>query len=215
MQTRYKADTKQNMLTFANMMLGIYPKIPQGRYSDLLGCMLENDGEIQRKKYLCCVLEKTEGKHMEEQVKSMEEVKQYLNSCLSAKREVEQLETDIAYFRAEKMSVRHTLDGMPRGSDHKDLSEYIVKLEELEKKLLRARYKRVAIYTQIFDQIEKMEDDMERELLTYRYLKGHTWEKVADEMYLSYGYCHKVHNKALEHFASVCTSSTERVALEL
>ena len=152
---------------------------------------------------------------MEEQVKSMEEVKQYLNSCLSAKREVEQLETDIAYFRVEKMSVRHTLDGMPRGSDHKDLSDYIVKLEELEKKLLRARYKRVAIYTQIFDQIEKMEDDMERELLTYRYLKGHTWEKVADEMYLSYGYCHKVHNKALEHFASVCTSSTERVALEL
>lgn len=43
MQTRYKPDTKRNMLTFANMMPGIYPKIPQGRYSDLLGCMLEND----------------------------------------------------------------------------------------------------------------------------------------------------------------------------
>lgn len=84
----------------------MYSKIPQDKCSDLLGCMLENDGvdcgEMQRKKYLCCVLEKTEGKHMEEQVKSMEEVKQYLNSCLSAKREVEQLETDIAYFRAEK-----------------------------------------------------------------------------------------------------------------
>lgn len=177
----------------------------------MFGYVLENDGvdcgEMQRKKYLCCVLEKTEGKHMEEQVKSMEEVKQYLNSCLSAKREVEQLETDIAYFRAEKMSVRHTLDGMSHGSERKDLSDYIVKLEELENRLIRARYKRVTIYTQIFDQIEKMEDDMERELLTYRYLKGHTWEKVADEMFLSYGYCHRVHRKALEHFSLILEQS--------
>ena len=109
----------------------------------MFGYVLENDGvdcgEMQRKKYLCCVLEKTEGKHMEEQVKSMEEVKQYLNSCLSAKREVEQLETDIAYFRAEKMSVRHTLDGMSHGSERKDLSDYIVKLEELENRLIRLK----------------------------------------------------------------------------
>lgn len=146
---------------------------------------------------------------------STEDAKQYLNSCVSAQREVKRLESDIADLRREKTSISHILDGMPRGSDHKDLSDYIVKLDELEKKLLRARYKRVAIYTQIFDQIEKIEDDMERELLTYRYLKGHTWEKVADEMYLSYGYCHKVHNKALEHFASVWTSSTEWVALGL
>lgn len=138
--------------------------------------------------------------HMWEVKMDTETVKQYLNSCIPTNRAVQQMESDIVALRSEKMSVSHVLDGMPRGSERKDLSDYMVKLEELEKKLLQARYKRIMVYTRIFDSIEMLPDDLEKELLTYRYLKGYTWDRIADVMQYSYAQIHRIHRRALEHF---------------
>lgn len=82
-----------------------------------------------------------------------ETAKQYLNSYIPANRAVKHLEQDIEQLRAERMSVRHRMDGMPHASGYSDLSDYAAKLDALEQKLIHARYKRVSIYTDIFDQI--------------------------------------------------------------
>ena len=131
-----------------------------------------------------------------------ETAKQYLNSYIPANRAVKHLEQDIEQLRAERMSVRHRMDGMPHASGYSDLSDYAAKLDALEQKLIHARYKRVSIYTDIFDQIEKTEDETEKELLSCRYLRGYSWEKIAEIMQYSYAQVHRIHRRALEHFAA-------------
>lgn len=131
-----------------------------------------------------------------------ETAKQYLNSYIPANRAVKHLEQDIEQLRAERMSVRHRMDGMPHASGYSDLSDYAAKLDALEQKLIHVRYKRVSIYTDIFDQIEKTEDETEKELLSCRYLRGYSWEKIAEIMQYSYAQVHRIHRRALEHFAA-------------
>lgn len=133
-----------------------------------------------------------------------EEIKRYLNKCTSAQRSVKRLEQDIAQFRAEKMSIRHIMDGMPHASWYGDLSDYAAKLDELERKLIQARYERVAIYTDIFDLLEQVEDETYRELLSCRYLRGYTWDRIADEMQYCVAQVHRIHNKALEEVEMIC-----------
>lgn len=113
------------------------------------------------------------------------------------------MEIDVEAFRSEKMSARHILDGMPHGSDKKDYSDYIVRLEQLTKKLLKARYDRITIYTNVLDIIELIPDETEKELLTYRYLKGYTWEKISDMMQYSYAQVHRIHSKAIERLSGM------------
>ena len=44
-----------------------------------------------------------------------------------------------------------------------------------------------------------MEDEREKDLLTYRYLRGLKWEEVAVRMDYSWQHTHKVHSRALEN----------------
>lgn len=137
-----------------------------------------------------------------------EEVKAYLSTCVAAQRAVKRLEEDIAQIRAEKMSIRHIVDGMSHASGYSDLSDYAAKLDELERKLIQARYKRVTIYTEVFDRIERIEDETEKELLTYRYLKGNTWEQIADKMLYCVTQVHRIHNNALVHLGDMWQNVT-------
>jgi RNA polymerase sigma factor (sigma-70 family) len=45
--------------------------------------------------------------------------------------------------------------------------------------------------------IREVEQDRDRELLELRYLKGHTWERIAEEMNYSSEYIQRLHKKAV------------------
>lgn len=132
-----------------------------------------------------------------------EEIILYLKKCTLAQQSVKHLEQDIAQCRSERMSIYHIMDGMPHANDHKDLSDYAAKLDELEKKLIKARHERIVIYTDIFDILENVENESYKELLAYRYLRGYTWERIADEMKYSVAQIHRIHNKALKELEMI------------
>ena len=48
--------------------------------------------------------------------------------------------------------------------------------------------------------IEAMEDEREKDLLTYRYIRGMKWEKICTEMKHSWQHIHRIHAKALKNF---------------
>lgn len=98
------------------------------------------------------------------------------------------------------MSPSVTNDGMPHGTDKKDLSDYAVKVDEIEQKLVAARYSRICAFQEVQRRIEAMEDEAEKDLLTYRYLRGLKWEEVAVRMGYSWRKIHYLHSDALEHF---------------
>ena len=56
------------------------------------------------------------------------------------KRRVRRLEEQLEELRRNKMSPSVTNDGMPHGTDKKDLSDYAVKVDEIEQELVAARY---------------------------------------------------------------------------
>jgi len=53
---------------------------------------------------------------------------------------------------------------------------------------------------QIFTDVENLEDETEKAVLTYRYLRGYTWEQICVKMEYSWKQIHRIHGKALKNF---------------
>ena len=128
-----------------------------------------------------------------------EKKKEFLMSYQKEKRRVRRLEEQLEELRRNKMSPSVTNDGMPHGTDKKDLSDYAVKVDEIEQELVAARYSRICAFQEVQKRIEAMEDEREKDLLTYRYLKGLKWEEVCVRMDYKWRQVHRIHAKALKN----------------
>lgn len=129
-----------------------------------------------------------------------EKKKEFLMSYQKEKRRVRRLEEQLEELRRNKMSPSVTNDGMPHGTDKKDLSDYAVKVDEIEQKLVVARYSRICAFQEVQKRIEAMEDEVEKDLLTYRYLRNLNWVNIAVKMDYSWQHLHKIHARALRNF---------------
>lgn len=130
-----------------------------------------------------------------------EKKKEYLMSYQRAKRKVRRLERQLHELRLNKMGPSAiNNDGMPRGSDMSDLSDYVAKLDEIEREIVTAKYRRICALQKVQRTIEAMEDEQEKDLLAYRYIDGLKWEEVAVKMCYSWRKIHYLHSEALGHF---------------
>ena len=128
-----------------------------------------------------------------------EKKKEFLMSYQKEKRRVRRLEEQLEELRRNKMSPSVTNDGMPHGTDKKDLSDYAAKVDEIEQELVAARYCRICAFQEVQKRIEAMEDEREKDLLTYRYLKGLKWEEVAVRMDYKWRQVHRIHAMAIKN----------------
>ena len=129
-----------------------------------------------------------------------EEKKEYLKSYQrSVKREQDILD-EIQRLRMDKMFPSIVNDGMPHGSSQRDLSDYIVTIDEMIEDLKQERLKRAKRRQEIERQIGQMKDEDEQRVLRLRYIKGLKWEEVAVEMGYSWKQIHRIHSEALKNF---------------
>lgn len=126
--------------------------------------------------------------------------KEYLWGYQRAKRRMERLEEELAELRLDKMCPSVIQDGMPHASGGGDLSGYAARVDALERKILKARYKRIQKFKEIRDRIEHLEDENEKDVLVYRYIRGMKWEDIAVKMNIGYRHVLRMHGKALENF---------------
>lgn len=127
--------------------------------------------------------------------------KEYLRKYLEAKRMQEVLEREIDELRLDRMIPGSPAqDGMPHGSGGGDLSGYVARLDELDRKLRAQMYKKIQLRAEITEKIDAMSDETESLLLRLRYIHGLKWEEVAVKMDYSWRTVHKIHSKTLEHF---------------
>lgn len=126
--------------------------------------------------------------------------KEYLEQYRKAVRQMDRSELRINEIRMNKMHPSLVLDGLPHGSAQSDMSSYVVKLEEETQKYLRDRYRRVKLCAEIMNKIEQMDDEDEKDILTYRYIKLMKWEDISEKMGFSQQHMHKIHAKALKSF---------------
>ena len=122
--------------------------------------------------------------------------KEYLRKYLEAKRMQEVLEREIDELRLDRMIPGSPAqDGMPHGSGGGDLSGYVARLDELDRKLRAQMYKKIQLRAEITEKITHLQKEV-KEL----HIHGLKWEEVAVKMDYSWKQIHRLHSKALNNF---------------
>lgn len=135
-------------------------------------------------------------------VKGNEEKKEYLNKYRESKNAEKRIADQIREFESQKILIKiNSMNiGVCGSRVFKDLSDCMVKEEELVEKMIQSKNKSVSIYNDIFQAVEDVPDEREREILTLRYIRCLKWEEIAVEMHVEWAHVHRIHAKALQHF---------------
>ena len=126
--------------------------------------------------------------------------KEYLQSYKKYKQKAKRLEKQLEELRLGKMFPSVGMSDMPGAHNQKDLSDYMVQYDRIETNIIKARKDAIIRYEEVRQQIEQLEDENEKRVLTLRYLKSYGWERICVEMEYSWRQIHYIHSRALEHF---------------
>lgn len=129
-----------------------------------------------------------------------EKKKEYLKSYRRAVKREQDILEEIQRLRLDKMFPSVVNDGMPHGSGHSDLSDYMAIMDEQIELLKEERLEKVRCYQRIERRIRQIENEDEQEVLRLRYIKGRKWEEVALKMNYSWKQVHRIHSSALKSF---------------
>lgn len=135
-----------------------------------------------------------------EQREQNEKVKQWLWRYRDAKKDIQRLEEELQeLIELQKSCGAIQYSDMPKESgSQSDLSDYIVKREQIWKKIQKARYKGIVIFNEIRNIINRLPNVDEREVMTYRYLRSMPWEQICNKIDKKWAQVHRYHARALE-----------------
>ncbi|WP_434310365.1 sigma factor-like helix-turn-helix DNA-binding protein [Hominifimenecus sp. rT4P-3] len=128
-----------------------------------------------------------------------EKKKEFLKSYQKAKRDVARLEQHLREWKLNKILPSVIHDGMPHGTNIRDLSDYAAQVDKIEREIIASKYERIYACQKVQRCIEAVEDEREKDLLTYRYLEGKSWEQIAMEMGYTSRHILRLHGRALEN----------------
>ena len=130
-----------------------------------------------------------------------EKKKEYLGGYRRHGRRIKRINSEIEEIRSMKMSASAMKgDGMPHGSGTKsDLSDYVAKLDSLEEELYQEGVKQVESYKEIDYKISEVNNEDERDVLFYRYIKGKNFWEISQIMDYSERQIRRIHRKAIEN----------------
>ena len=125
--------------------------------------------------------------------------KTYLRAYRKHGKRIKRIESEIEEIRNMKMYPSSNNDGMPHGSNQSDLSSYAAALQEREDELYQEGVKQVQTYNDIEYRINKLENQDERDVMFYKYIKGFTWWQIAQLMEYSESWIYELHGRALKN----------------
>ena len=128
--------------------------------------------------------------------------KEYLQQYRHIQREIEDIDRRMARIRlkyAAPSAINYSDMPKAHNSEH-DLSDYIVKMDELTNYMI-SKYTRLrGIEVDIYMRVDRMENQRERELLRFRYIDGMTWTAIAEALDTTERNVYFIHGRALRHF---------------
>lgn len=125
--------------------------------------------------------------------------KTYLRAYRKHGKRIKRIESEIEEIRNMKMYPSSNNDGMPHGSNQSDLSSYAAAIQEREDELYQEGVKQVQTYKDIEYRINKLENQDERDVMFYKYIKGFTWWQIAQLMEYSESWIYELHGRALKN----------------
>jgi len=125
--------------------------------------------------------------------------KRYLRKYKKHTQKIARIEAELEEIRRMKSHPSFSADGMPKGNVKTDLSEYVSQLDKLERELQDEGIAQVKTYRDIKGRIDQLQNESERDVIFYRYIKGWEFWEIAKVL----GYCerqvHRIHGKGLAH----------------
>lgn len=134
--------------------------------------------------------------------KQNEQVKAWLWRYREAKKDVRRWEEELAeWIEMQESAGAIQYSDMPKGgSGQADLSDEMVEREKIWKKIQKARYKRIRVFAEIKNAIERLPTADEREVMSYRYLELMSWEQICVKINKSWKtVVFDLHGKALRN----------------
>lgn len=126
--------------------------------------------------------------------------RKYLRKYRKHERNIRRIESEIEEIRSMKLYPSMNNDGMPHGVNQKDLSNYAAELLTKENELYHEGVEQVKAYKDITYRINQMEDENERDVLYYYYIKAKNWWEIADLLGYTERHVKRIHGNALRNF---------------
>ena len=135
-----------------------------------------------------------------------EEVRKYLLRYRLEKKRIRRLAEQIEELRTRKAYPGSpALDAMPHGSDPSDLSDYAARLDELERELGAEQVAADRAALEVIQTINRLEDELEKDVLTLYYVRGYRWEHICYELSYSWKQVFRIRNRAFRNIARIMT----------
>jgi len=127
--------------------------------------------------------------------------KDYLNSYKNLCKKLKSLEDQLQSLRETEESAKTpSISDMPKAHNQTDLSDVMVRIEEVYTKIVRLRAECIKRKLEIEDKIADMPDGIEADILRKRYLEFKSWEEICVELNYSWRQTHRLHSNALSNF---------------
>jgi predicted nucleic acid-binding Zn-ribbon protein len=129
------------------------------------------------------------------------DMKRYLWRYQDAKKDKRRLEEELEELKEqqEHTGAIHYSD-MPKGStDLSDLSDYMVKREQITNKILSERMHCIQIFQEIKECVESLPNAAMREIFTLRYIRGMKWAPISEWIGKEWAQMHRIHDDGLDY----------------
>lgn len=129
-----------------------------------------------------------------------EKKKTYLREYEKITQQLKRSGQRIDEMRLDRIWPSVIMDGMPHASGSSDLSGYAAMFDQERRKYIKLRYLRLKKCKEISDKIERLENEDEKDVLLYRYIRRMKWEDICVKMNYSWQHVHRIHTSALNNF---------------
>lgn len=124
--------------------------------------------------------------------------KRFLKSYERAKRYETRCRLRLEEYRSRQVSAIN-YSGMPHGTNIHDLSDYMIGIEEIEKRITTQFGVTNKVYDIVMRALDTVTDVIEYDVLFYRYIKGMSAVSTGIKMNMSEWNVYKIEQKALSH----------------
>ena len=129
-----------------------------------------------------------------------EKKKRYLRQYQKHARRISRIDAEIEEIRMLKLSPALKMgDGMPKGSNQNDLSDFAANIDRMEQELYNEGIELVKSYNRISYRIKQLPDRNESDVLFYKYIKDMNFWEIAKVMGYSERHITRIHGNALSH----------------
>lgn len=138
-----------------------------------------------------------------------DQVKQWLWRYKEAKKDLRRLEEELhELVNTQESTGAIEYSDMPRsGGGQSDLSDYMVRREELQQKIWDGRYRRIVVFKEIHDAVEQLANADEREVIVYRYIRLMDWPDIAKKIEKHERQAYIYHGDALKNLYKILNLS--------